>query len=128
MKKHEQSFANFVRALNALTESVATPPTEDRDYAGIIQSFEFTYELCWKTLKLILEANGIQAPFPRIAFEEAFKAQMIEGNEIWREIIEARNLTSHTYDQKLARKMVDEIKTRFLPVFANTSIKMKNFV
>jgi len=128
MNKLAQSFKNLCKALDALKESVATPPTENRDFAGIIQSFDFTYELTWKTLKLILEQNGIAAPFPRVAFEEAFKRDMIEGNEIWKDIIEARNLSSHTYDQALARKLYADINDRYVEIFVKTAERMKPFV
>ena len=126
--KAKQSYANLRRALQALEESVATPPTEDRDYAGIIQSFEFTYELTWKTLKHILEANGVEAPFPRLTLEEAFKRNMIDGNDIWKDIIEARHLTVHTYDKKLARRLVAEIQSRYLEVFQKSVAKIELFV
>jgi len=126
--KIEKSFQNFEKALAALQESVATPPVENRDFAGIIQSFEFTYELCWKTLKLVLEANGIEAPFPRVVFEEAWKAKLIEGNEVWKDIIEARNLSTHTYNQALARKLYPAIKDDFLPVFQKTATKLKPYL
>ena len=98
------------------------------DFAGIIQSFAFTYELTWKTLKLILEQNGIAAPFPRVAFEEAFKRDMIEGNEIWKDIIEARNLSSHTHDQALVRKLYADINDRYVEIFVKTAERMKPFV
>lgn len=126
--KLKKSFENFQKALDALHESVATPPTENRDFAGIIQSFEFTYELCWKTLKILLESNGIDAPFPRIVFEEAFKANLIEGNTIWKDMIEARNLSTHTYNQELAKKLYPVIKDQFLPIFQKTAIKLRPFI
>lgn len=128
MSKIEQSYSNFVKVLDALIESVATPPVENRDFAGIIQNFEFTYELCWKTLKIVLEQNGIPAPFPRVCFEEAFKRDMIYGNEVWKDLIEARNLSSHTYDQALARKMHLDIRDRYLTVFEKTAVLMKPFI
>lgn len=128
MARAKKSYENLCKALQALVESVATPPTEDRDYAGIIQSFEFTYELTWKTLNIILEANGIEAPFPRVTFEEAFKRNIIFGNEVWKDIIESRNLSSHTYNQALARKMYLDIRDRYVDVFSETVKMMKPFV
>jgi hypothetical protein len=62
-----------------------------------------------------------------MVFEEAFKANLLDGNEIWKEIIEARNLTTHTYNQALARKMYPDIKDKFLPAFQKTAAKTKSF-
>lgn len=128
MKKILQSYSNLCLAFEALKEAVATPPVENRDFAGIIQSFEFTYELTWKTLKLVLEHNGIQAPFPRVCFEEAFKRNMIFGNEVWKEIIEDRNLSTHTYDQALARKLCAKIARDYINVFERTNQILKDFL
>lgn len=126
--KAKKNYENLCKTLDALVESVATPPTENRDYAGIIQSFVFTYELTWKTLKVILEANGVEAPFPRVTFEEAFKRSMIFGNEVWKDIIESRNLSSHTYNQALARKLYVDIKDRYVTVFSETVKILQPFV
>ena len=128
MTKIERSFQNLDRAVQALVRAVSTPPTEERDFAGIIQSFEFSYELTWKTLKLVLEENGVEAPFPRIAFEEAFKRKMIAGNAVWKEIADARNLTSHTYDQNLARLLCKTISEKFITVFTQTVETIRPFV
>lgn len=111
---------NLGKSLASLELAVATPPTEDRDYGGIIQAFVSVYELTWKMLKHILESNGISAPFPRVVFEEAFKAGLVQDNEVWKDIIEARNLSMHTYDKQLAIKLCDDIKAHYLPVFQRT--------
>lgn len=125
MKKSEQTFQNYNKALASLEKALATPAVEDRDYAGIVQNFEFTYELLWKTLKAFLEENGITAPFPRVVFEQAYKAGLIEGNEIWKDIMEARNLTVHTYDHAFAVKLCSEIQQKYLGTFQKTRIKLK---
>ena len=128
MKKSEQSQKNLLKALTMLEKAVSTPPVEERDYAGIIQSFEFTYELTWKTLKAILDENGIAAPFPRVVFEESYKRGLLEGNEIWKDIIEARNLSTHTYDETLAHQLCADIQSNYLQIFKRTTEKISNFV
>lgn len=128
MDKAKQSFLNLKKACASLENAVATPPVEERDYGGIIQAFEFTYELTWKTLKAILEKNGIDAPFPRIVFEEAYKRGMIEGNEIWKDIMQARNLTTHTYDQKLAQVLCADIQKKYVSIFSKTVTKIEKFL
>jgi nucleotidyltransferase substrate binding protein (TIGR01987 family) len=122
--KTAQSIQNLKKAMKSLEKATATPPVEDRDYAGIIQNFEFVYELTWKSLKRILESEGIEASFPRIVFEESFKRGLIEGNEVWKLIIEARNLSVHTYDEALAKKLCGQIMKDFLPIFQKTVEKI----
>ena len=126
MNRLEQSKQNLERALKSLEQALSSPPVEDRDYAGIIQNFEFVYELMWKTLKLILEARKIEASFPRVVFEEAFKQGLLEGNEIWVDMIEGRNLSTHTYDLKLAKKLYQAIRSRYFEIFQKTFEKIRN--
>jgi nucleotidyltransferase substrate binding protein (TIGR01987 family) len=124
MKKSEQNKMNLERALNSLILSVATPPIAELDYAGIIKSFETAYELTWKTLKAILEENGIPAPFPRIAFEEGFRRNLIEGNEIWKDIMDAKNQSVHTYDKDMAIDLCKRIKDSYVPILQKTFAKI----
>lgn len=124
----EQKFSNLERAIHSLKGAVATPPIEDRDFGGIIQAFESAYELTWKTLKAILEREGLSAPFPRVTFEEAFNRNMIEGNEIWKEIMEARNQSVHTYDRAMAEGLCEKIKSRYVDIFDRTLEKMRSFI
>ena len=126
MKNLQQKIANLEKALKSLEAAVATPPIEDRDYGGIVQAFISTYELTWKALKAILEANGIEATFPRVVFEEAFKAGLVEGNEIWKAIMEARNLSMHTYNRQLAVDLCAKIKSDYLPIFLATFKKISS--
>lgn len=128
MKKLKQNFLNLTKAFNGLEKALATPPVEDRDFAGIIQNFEFVYELVWKTLKLILENEKIEAPFPRIVFEESFKRNLVEGNEIWKIIMEDRNLSVHTYDEDLAHSLCKQINENYFPVFKLTIGKIENYI
>lgn len=127
MTKIQQTFKNLERAFLSLQLAVSTPPTEARDYGGIIQAFEYTYELTWRVLKLILESNGINTPFPRIVFEQAFQSGLIEGNEVWKDIMESRNQSSHTYDQGLAQKLCEDIMSRYVFQFQKTLEKIKPF-
>ena len=125
--KSSVTFSNLEMAFKFLVESFAPPPTEDRDFAGIIQSFEFTYELTWKTLKLIIEENGISAPFPRVVFEESFKSGLVAGNEIWKDIMESRNLSTHTYDKKLAKSLCATIEKSYLNTFKQSIDLMRPY-
>jgi len=126
MNKLEQSYGNLCIALDNLKDAVSTPPVESRDFGGIIKAFESTYELLWKTLKLILEKNGLQASFPRLlVFEEAFKAQLIVGNEIWKEMMEDRNLAVHTYDRNMAVRLCQKITQAYAPLMVQTVRALK---
>lgn len=74
--------------------------------AGVIQSFEFTYEMCWKFMKRWLEANVgrtyVEGVARRELFRLAFENGLIADIERWMDAHFARNRTSHTYDEDAA--------------------------
>jgi nucleotidyltransferase substrate binding protein (TIGR01987 family) len=108
---------NFERSLKSMEKALATPVTEERDLAGIIQNFEFVYELSWKVLKQRLEGEGFSIGSPKQAFKKAFQSGLIKNEKTWLDILDDRNLTVHTYDEELARRMYEDIRSRYLKEF-----------
>lgn len=116
-----QKIENYHHALAQLAEAVQiyTADTGDALYRdGLIQRFEFTVELAWKSLKEYLEDQGtvLGIASPRGVLKEAYAAGVITDAETWNRIIEARNITSHVYDEKTAQTVADQIAREFLPV------------
>ncbi len=74
--------------------------------AGVIQNFEFTYELCWKFMKRWLEINVGGATLDGATRKELFRmaaeSQLISDVDDWMEYHDAHNETSHTYDNDKA--------------------------
>lgn len=116
-----QRFANYQRALAQLSAAVAlarTRPLSDLERQGLIQAFEFTYELAWHTLKDYLTHEGItDLVGARSTLREAFQQGLIDDGEGWLAMVDARNRTSHTYDEALAHAIADAVITRFTPLF-----------
>ena len=77
--------------------------------AGVIQHFEFTYELCWKFIKRWLEMNISPAIADGVTRRELFRLalenRLITDIEQWMRYHEARNLTSHTYEPEIAERV-----------------------
>lgn len=86
--------------------------------AGVIQNFEFTYELCWKFMKRWLEENisrDIVDGVPRNElFRRAAESKLIDEIEKWFEFHKVRNKTSHIYDEEISKE-VYIISKEFLP-------------
>ena len=78
----------------------------DRDRAGAIQAFEFSYELAWKTIKRVLSKRDIDVMSPRESFREAALNNWITDPKVWFSFIEKRNLSSHTYDEEKVLNVV----------------------
>ena len=98
-------------AVKRLREAVAQPQSDlVRD--AVIQRFEFTFELVWKSLKLYLERQGLDCGGPRSTLKKAFAEGLIDSPDqadVWMEMLEDRNLTSHAYDEALARRIYRHI-------------------
>jgi nucleotidyltransferase substrate binding protein (TIGR01987 family) len=109
---------NFSKAVAKLNEFVSAPIVTERDRAGVIQAFEFTFEQCWKTFQRILAAQGYEARTPRKSLEGAMQLHFIrqDDEELWLKMMKDRNLTSHLYHEKLAIEIADRIVKDYLPL------------
>ena len=127
-----QRFDNYGRALQTLrnaAELATQRPLSELEQQGLIQGFEFTHELAWNLLKDFLEAQGIAGLIgSRDAIRTAFKNGLLEDGETWMEMIKARNLSSHTYQQDLAQRIATDILTRFYPAFVALELKMRSLL
>ena len=82
---------------------------------ALIQAFEIVFELAWKTMKDYLEYEGIKTDTPRQTIKTAFLRNLIPDGQIWIDMMEARNKTSHTYNESFAKSLADEITNKFRP-------------
>lgn len=95
-------FQNYEKALSLLSEAVNKPELSDLEKEGLIQRFEYTFELAWKTLNDYLQDKGIAVRFPRDTIKEAYAYGIINNGEVWLDMLSKRNLMSHTYDESNA--------------------------
>lgn len=109
-----QRFSNLEKAILLLKDAVdRIDDLDDLSKEGLIQRFEYTFELSWKTLMDYLEAKGIQPKFPRDVIKEAYQAEIIEDGEVWLEMLEARNLIAHTYDETSFEMALNKIRNHY---------------
>ncbi len=112
--RFKQRFENFKKAFAQLEKAV-------NDYnrlnilekEGLIQRFEYTFELSWKLLKDYLEAKGLMVKFPRDTLKLAFETEIIKNGEKWMEMLEFRNITAHTYDEKNFNIALEKVVKEF---------------
>jgi nucleotidyltransferase substrate binding protein (TIGR01987 family) len=113
-----QRFINFERGvalLDEALENVAKLSMLEKE--RVIQRFESTIELAWKTLKDFLEESGlvISPITPRQLLKDAFAANILPDGQVWIDMVNARNLLSHTYDSTVFEEAVEAIADRYLP-------------
>lgn len=116
-----QRAKHFDKAFSLLEEAVELArqrPLSKLEAQGLIQGFEYTHELAWNTLKDFLEDRGVQALYgSRDTTRVAFRTGLIENGETWMEMIQSRNLTSHTYNEATADQVIGAILDSYFAAF-----------
>ena len=125
----KQRFQNYKKTLAFLRSGVELQKERalsELECGGVIQAFEFTQELSWKVLKDFIEEKGGGEKIygSKDAIREAFNRGLISDGEIWMDMIKARNLSSHTYDEKDSINLVKDISEKFMPCFSALEMKL----
>lgn len=112
MNKLDIKLNNYINALNRLKEAVMdfekTGMLSVRD--GVIQRFEFTTELAWKTTReYLIEEGVVNINTPKAVMREAYTADIINDEQGWLQILNDRNSTSHIYNENEANEIYDRI-------------------
>lgn len=138
----KQRFSNFIKAFIKLEEAVLNVKEtyglggdakisqgtflEDIMKEGVIQRFEYTHELAWNVMKDFLEYSGNSGIFgSRDATREAFAFDLISNGEVWMDMIQSRNRTSHTYNEETADAIFQKIVVEYYPEFCQFKIRME---
>ena len=110
----KQRFQNFEKAFLQLKSAVVSLNSlSDLEKEGLVQRFEYTFELAWKTLKDYLESQDVEAKFPREVIKKGFQYEIVENGEVWMEMLEKRNLMAHTYDEQVFNEAVSQISNTY---------------
>lgn len=123
----KQRLQNYQKALASMRKAVelaSLRELSDLEKQGLIQSFEFTFELAWNVMKDYLEEQGIPGIIgSKNAVRQAFSQGLITDGQIWMDMIQDRNLAAHSYDEDTANNINHKIKKDYyqqLAAFANT--------
>jgi nucleotidyltransferase substrate binding protein (TIGR01987 family) len=113
-----QRFNNYTKAVSQLTKFIDKGELNELEEQGLIQSFEYTFELAWNTIKDFFEAQGEAGILgSRDAFRLAFKRGLIQKGDVWMDMIRNRALTSHTYNETVAEAIARAIRDDYFPEF-----------
>lgn len=123
-----QRFNHFLKAFMQLKEAVLLAqqrPLSKLEEQGLIQTFEYTHELAWNTLKDFLESRGVRNLYgSKDTTREAFRTGLIENGDVWMDMIQGRNLTSRTYDESTASHIAFAVLNAYFEAFEAFRIKM----
>lgn len=112
-RRFKERLGDFDQTLSRLAEGLALDSDSSIVVDGCIQRFEFTYELSWNTMKAYLEYQGLpDLGTPRDVIRESYRIGLIEDGDAWLDMMTDRNLTSHVYDEVMARDIYDKIRNK----------------
>ncbi|AFG36151.1 nucleotidyltransferase substrate binding protein [Spirochaeta africana] len=122
-----QNFANALAELRAAVEADRSVGLNRLEAMGMIQAFEFTYELGWKMMKDYLQHQGIaDLVGSRDTIREAVTQGILTEAEgtTWLEMLQDRNRTSHIYNEDTMREIRDAITGAYFPAFEQLGVYM----
>ncbi len=117
-------FELFEKALASLESALARAPQNDLERDGVIQRFEYSFELAWKTGKRFLFGLGIVSTSPRSVLRDLAQQGLISDANLWLQLLVARNYTSHTYNEATAQWVYSQAEP-FLRVAKELLNRMK---
>jgi nucleotidyltransferase substrate binding protein (TIGR01987 family) len=121
-----QRFSNLKKAYKKLDAAAKKKTLSDLEKEGLIQRFEYTYELSWNTLKDLLEYQGyLGITGSRDAFKIALQRDLITQGDDWMQMIVSRQKTSHMYDQSEADQIVELITKTYILNFTKLIKKLE---
>ncbi len=111
-----QRFENLEKAYAQLAAACAVKSYSNLELAGLVQTFQFTFELSWKTLKDLLFYEGYAVDSPREVLRQSFSMGIVPDVDRWLQALESRNRLTRTYNPKTASEAQKLIKTVYWPM------------
>jgi nucleotidyltransferase substrate binding protein (TIGR01987 family) len=111
----KQRFSNLRRAFDLLQEAATAESLSSLEQEGLIQRFEYTFELSWKTMKDYLESQGASVPLPLDVLKQAFASGLISDGDTWIDMLEKRSLLSHTYNESAFNEAARSVREAYYP-------------
>ena len=135
MKKFKDKLEKLNLSFNSLNEMAqfsfsfdsSIDKMEEAIRDSIIKKFEYTFELSWKTIKAYLESEGYEEfASPKRVLKQAFEIGLLKNEELWANMLEARNSMAHTYDEEKAIYYCDVIKKGYILELSNLISELNN--
>lgn len=124
-----QRYSNYQRAVKRITQVTNSGRTvhdlSDLELEGLIQRFEYTFELAWKVMQDLLKYKGYEfQQGPNGTLRQALDDGLIRDHDGWRRMAMARITTSHTYDEGEALEVASQIYESFAPLLEELDMKL----
>lgn len=126
MKKYKNYVSNLQSLMNANQQDL----TNEFIVSGIIDKFFIQFELGWKVLKELMKYEGkteASTGSPRSIIKSAYTIYSFIDEEIWLDMLRARNDMTHIYDGEAAQKLVGKILEKYIPEFQKMKVELETY-
>lgn len=122
-ERWKQRLQNLIKAQARLSRACSQQSYSELELAGLVQTFEFSFELMWKTLKDLLEFEGFDVASPRSVIRTALEAKHLTSDqtEALLGALAKRNLLAHTYDEQNVLEAQKLIINSYAPVIKDVT-------
>ncbi len=130
MSRLSERIENFNKSFQIFSEAVKEYKEHKINvltHMALIQSFEICFELAWKILKDYLALNGVKVFLPKEVIKEAFANEVIPDGQVWIDMLDARNSTSHEYNLEKVSLILDKVSTIYFKELDRFSQQIKDF-
>lgn len=114
MSRLKERIENFNKAFDIYSDAVKEfDEKKVLTHMALVQAYEICFELAWKCLKDYLQQKGIDVNYPTEVIKEAFNKNTLKNGQLWIDMLNARNSTSHEYNMEKVSKYLIEISTTY---------------
>jgi nucleotidyltransferase substrate binding protein (TIGR01987 family) len=111
--------------LHEARDALKEKPGDHLYQIALIASFNFTFELAWKTLKDYLLNSGVEVSLPRDVIKQAFHHELVMDGQVWIEMLDDRNLMSYVYDEEKALVAVERVLSNYIYAIEQLEILLR---
>ena len=124
----KQRFSSYVKALGQLQKFIEKGELNELEDQGLIQAFEYTFELSWNLLKDYLQYEQAVEIIhgSRDTFRIAFQRNLLEDGSVWMEMVESRIQSSHTYQESIVLEIKQKVIHKYFHCFLKLKSKINN--
>ncbi len=130
MSRLEERIENFNKAFELFTtmrNNFVTDKQNDSNKLALTQSFEIIFELGWKVLKDYLAVKSIEVYTPKDVIKSAFAANIIKNGQVWIDMANDKNASSHEYNMDKVSKILENISTLYYDELCRFKEQIKDF-
>lgn len=122
----KQRFSNYQKAMSQLQKFIDKGELNELEEQGLIQAFEYTYELAWGVMKDYYAHQGeMNIAGSRDEIRMAFGRGLIKDGATWMQMITSRIKTSHTYNEELAAEISKKIVNQYYDCFIKFKTRLE---